>query len=125
MVHGGGCRSKDQRPNAVEPRYANSTTKSHVHSKVSASAKPPRSGPTSDFMASSLFGSPAPSSSEIQPSEIFGMFSAAGGNAFDWSLVDIFARTSWYRNNRASWAEKPALGAGGTLCGTIANMSTR
>lgn len=95
--------TKTQRSNAMEPQYAKGMAKSHVHSIISASANPPSSGPTfSDLTGLYPFGSSSLSSSDIQPSEIFGVLSVESGNAFDWSFADIFASTSWYRNNRAS-----------------------
>jgi hypothetical protein len=94
---------------------------------VSASANPPSSGPmSSNLTGLEPFISSTSSSSDIQPSEIFGVFSA--GNCFvlpDSSWADIFARTSWYRSNLASWVGKVVVVVEGTFWGTIAKMSTR
>ena len=99
---------------AVEHKYAIDGAGIHHAIAVSASVNPPSSGPTSsDLTGLEPFISSTSSSSDIQPSEMFGVFSA--GNCLvllDSSLPDIFARTSWYRSNLASWAGKVVVVAG-------------
>ena len=51
----------------------NDMTRSRIYSMVSASANPPSNGPTSAGLAGGLLS--ASSSSDIQPSEIFGVLS--------------------------------------------------
>lgn len=123
-----GRVSVAQRPYAVQHQYKIWVFDFHVHSTVSASANPPSSGPTfSDLMSPSPWAASSTSfSSDIQPSEIFGILSCERWFVLSISrFVDIFARTSWYRSSLASWAGNDVVGCGGALWGTSANISTR